>query len=106
MLCVDVVEHAVIGLCDDRHRPYVTVGKLACVVADHPFHRRMVSDSDAVRVGEADRAAEVSGILDPVRASHLAIPVERVIARPYGPKLRRKTAWQDRRDTRAHALRD
>ena len=70
---VDVVEPAVPGFGDHRQRPLVLVHS---VIAERPGDDGVAHHADAVGVGDARRALEKAGFLDPGGAGHLAIAVE------------------------------
>src|SRR5690606_9831404 len=95
MLTVNVVDHPVVGLGHYRHGPEVLALPEVGVLADRPARGCMVDDADTVRVGDAQRTDEVAAVLDPVRAGHLAVAVERVETRPHRLRLAVAAARQD-----------
>lgn len=99
VLAVDVVVPAVISLGHYGHGPQVLARPDRRVVPDRPANGRMVDDADAVGVGDADGAEEVTRVLDPVGARHLAIAIEAVDAGPYRLGLGVVAPWQDGRDS-------
>ena len=72
---VDVVEIAVIGLGSDRQAP---IGHDAGL--DQPLDRRIARKPAGMRVGDGDRRVQFATLLEPDRARHLAIAVERIIS--------------------------
>jgi hypothetical protein len=72
---VDVVEEAVVRLAHDREAPR-RVGIALDLLGDEG----VAHQSDLVGVRDADRSAEQPGLVEPVRAGDLPVPVERVQA--------------------------
>ena len=70
---VDVVQPAVVGFGDDRQPPRLQ----DVATRDLPLNDRVAHDADAVRVGDRDRPLEQAALLDPGRAGHLAVAVQR-----------------------------
>ena len=64
---------AVVGFGDDRQPPRLQ----RVLLRDLPLDDRVAHDADAVRVGDRDRTFEQPALLDPGRAGHLAVAVER-----------------------------
>lgn len=60
------------------HGPRMLVGERLFIMTDHPFDRCEMGDADAMGVGDADWAQEMTGIPHPVGSSHLSISVEGV----------------------------
>ena len=58
--------------------------------------------ADAVRIGDADRPGEIACLIDPMRARHLAITIERKHRRPHRRQLLSMPARQDRGHPGAH----
>ncbi len=88
---VDVVEVAVPGLGHDGQRPPVAARvRGACPHA--PGDGGIAHDTDAVRVREQHRSLELAGFLEPGRAGHLAVAVEREPAAEH----RACRAWRGR----------
>ncbi len=69
---VDVVEGAVVGLRDHRQAP-----GLHPRPRDLPLQDRVAHHAHAVRVRDRDRAFQDAALLEPRRARHLAVAVER-----------------------------
>ncbi|ENN84958.1 hypothetical protein RHSP_58759 [Rhizobium freirei PRF 81] len=98
MHSVDIVQRAVIGLCNDGHDPEEIVGLIGRgVMVDHPLDGGVVRHADTMRIGDDDRSEEVAAVFDPVCAGHFAIAVEAMYAgiggnRRFGAHMR-----QDRR---------
>jgi len=74
VLAVDVVEHPVPGLPDDRNAPEL----LALVGPAVHIGQRIADDPDAVGVGDPDRGREHPRLANPVDARELAVAVETV----------------------------
>ena len=70
---VDVVQASVIRLRHDRKPP----GLQHVLARDFPADDRIAHHADAVRVGDRDWSLEIAALLDPRRAGHLAIAVQR-----------------------------
>ena len=67
-----------------------------------PAHDARVRRADRVRVGDRDREREHAHLLDPRRAGHLAVAVDRPPPRRRGPSRVRAAVRMDRRDARPH----
>ena len=98
---VDVVEVAVPGLGDHRQRPPVA-GGVRLALTNTPGDRRLVDRTDAVGVGDHDRALELAGLLDPGGAGHLAVAIERKPGTEDRPLEAVLAAWQHRRHPGPH----
>jgi hypothetical protein len=96
MKAVDVVEPAVIGLRHDRQAPRLQPGP-----AYLPLQDRITHHANAVRIRDRDRIFHKAAFLDPRRAGHLAIAVEREPRAEYRVRAR-FAAGQDHRHARAH----
>ena len=72
VLPVDVVK-AIVGLGHDGHHEIV----VEMALADHPFDHRIAHNADRVRVSDHDGALNKTGFLNPRRAGHFAIAVQR-----------------------------
>src|SRR5262245_17406088 len=72
MESVDVVQPAVVGFGNDRQSPRLQSGPRYL-----PFQNRVPHDTNAVRIRDRDGTLEESALVDPRRASHLAVAVER-----------------------------
>ena len=72
---VDVVHVAVEDLADHRQEPPC---RIETFDRERRIDQRIVDDADAVRVGQADRTAELASLADPLEARHLAVPVQAV----------------------------
>ena len=72
---LNVVEQSVIAFGDDRQRNVVASADRR-VMLDYPADDTVGRASDVQRVGQHDRLLEVTGLIDPVRAGHLAVAVE------------------------------
>ena len=70
---VDVVQRAVPRLGDDRQRPRLEESQML----GGPLDRRVAHDADAMRIGDEYRTLEKARFLDPGRAGHLAVAVQR-----------------------------
>src|SRR5215469_16764859 len=68
---------------------------------DLPRDHRISHDANAVRVGDHHRTIEKPGIVDPCRAGHLAIAVEREPGREHGV-VAVLAPWMNRRDPSTH----
>jgi hypothetical protein len=72
---VDLVEHAVPGLADDRQAPAVLpAAVLGC------GDQRIADDANRVRVREPDRRRQQPGVADPLEPGQLAVAVDPVCA--------------------------
>ena len=80
MKTVDVVEVAVLCLGHDRQRPPVAT-RIRLALAHAPGDDGVTYDTDAVRVREHDGSLQSAAFVDPGRAGHLAIAVQREPAR-------------------------
>ena len=97
---VHVVEHAVVGLGDQRIRePDVPDQRREVLVAIHPAERGVAHHADAAGVGDQDRRLEKAGLLHPVRAGHVAVAVQHVVRGEHRIEL--PAARQDRGDAGA-----
>jgi hypothetical protein len=98
---VHVVEVRVASLTHDGQQPGIGP-ELRAEAAGDPADEGLVHGAEAVRVRDPDRAHEVAGLLDPMRAGHLAVAVERMKARPNGCGDRpRPAAGEHHGDARA-----
>ena len=64
---------AVVGFRHDRKPP----GLQSVLLTDFPLNDRVAHDAHAVRVGDRDGPFEQAALLDPRRAGHLAVAVQR-----------------------------
>ena len=79
---VDIVQPAVIGFGDDRQRePHG--GRADRSLFDLIGDDGVAHHADAVRIGDHHRSFQVSRLLDPVRARHLSVAIEREHAGKY-----------------------
>jgi hypothetical protein len=76
MPAADVVDPLVVALGDDRQRDVVADADLR-MVRDQPRDDAVVGAADVQRIGQHDRHLEEPRLVDPVRAAHLAVAVER-----------------------------
>ena len=98
MLAVDIVQHAVIGLGDHRHGPDMFVAEGLAVGVDHPAGRGVMYHPHRMGVGNADRAGEIAGVVNPVHPGHLAIAVKAELPGPDRAGFGVMAVGQDRRD--------
>ena len=82
-------------------RPCVT-GEMGGVVVDHPGRSPGVAGADGMGVGQADRADELTGIVNPMGARHLAIAVQGEVTGAYRDRRSGIGAGQDGRDPGSH----
>src|SRR5208283_5155193 len=80
---VDVVEPAVPGFGDDGQRPPVAL-HIGRAMFHFPCDDGVADDTNAVRVGDHDRAIQEAGIVDPGGTSHFAVAVESEPSGEYG----------------------
>ena len=95
---VDVVEHAVPRLGDHRQSPRL---RLQSAVLQRPLERGVAHRADAVSIRDEDRPFKKAAFLDPRRAGHLPVAIQREPSR-HDWIARRFSTRQDRRDARAH----
>src|ERR1700694_681306 len=76
MESVDVVKIAIPSFRDYRKGPPVTL-HIGRAVLDLPRDDSVADHAHAVRVGDHDGTVEKSGVVDPGRAGHFAVAVER-----------------------------
>ena len=97
---VHVVEHTVIGFCDERiGEPDVRDKRREILVAIHPAERGVAHHADAAGIRDQDRRLEKARLLHPMRAGHVAVAVEHVVARQTPDRT--SAARQDGGDARA-----
>src|SRR5262249_44023434 len=101
VVAVDVVEVAVPGLRGDREQPHLREARM---MLDGPRDDPGMDHADRVRVGDTDRPAERSRLLDPRQAGHLAVAILGVEARRHRITGPGGTARMDRRDAGAHRV--
>src|SRR5205807_9441254 len=76
---IDVVEPAVPSLGHHGETPGETF-RVRAAVSETPGNHGVTGDSDAVGVGEHDRAFQKSALLHPGSAGHFTVAIEREIA--------------------------
>ena len=100
---VDVVEVAVPGLGHHRQRP--PVARCIRATGTHALgDHRIAHHADAVRVGQHHRAFQLAGFLEPCRAGHLAVAVEREPRAEHRSVEAVVATRQDRGDAGAHLV--
>ena len=90
----DVIHQSVVGFRHHRHGPGIVL-EVLLVLLDHPSHSGVMHDTDRVGVGETDGTYEITGILDPMCAGHLAVAVEGVLSCPDWQGFAAVSARQD-----------
>jgi hypothetical protein len=91
-----LAEPAVVGLADDRQQPGPTHA-LSHGIGDHG----VAHDAHQMRVGDAHGCRQQALLVDPDRAGHLAVPVERVEPGRHGIGPDVRPRWPDRRHSGA-----
>ncbi len=100
---VGVVEKTVPGLGDHRQRPPVA-GGVGVSLGHSPRDHRVAGDADAVGVGDHHWTLEEPRLVDPGRAGHLAVAVEREPAREHRVGQGALAAREDGGDPGAHRV--
>lgn len=87
MASADILGRAIISFGYDRHGPTLIVLEVTFVGIDHPANGGMMNHAHRMRVGDADGAKEIAGLINPVKACHLTIAVEIKMTDPDRPGI-------------------
>src|SRR5829696_8844030 len=100
---IDVVELTVPCLGYDRQRPPIAT-EIGSTLFDTPADDGIARDANTMRVRQYDWSFELAGLVDPCRARHFPIAIQREPAAEHGGTKTGSTARQDCRDAGAHLL--